>query len=264
MTRRTQRALAASCLFVCSALAHAWTLRVDDAGGPADLAEAVAAAEQRWLEAGADVAAVDRTVLVRYEAELLGPDAVALVVTGGAPGVDLEIWVRAAGITAAERDDALTITLGIALGGVPGSGLLDPRLATEPRVPLATDSAALASVGGVLGDVTGDGSVGFDDLVALAESWGRRGVNLAADLDGDGVVDENDLEVLREQYRFAPLPSERAAVPADEVPSQDEPNLEEPTLDEQTLDEPAGDAPPAPLEEPLHDEEAPGDEETEG
>lgn len=254
MTARTQRALVASCLLICSALAHAWTLRVDDAGGPADLTDAVAAAEQRWLEAGADVAAVERTVLVRYETELLGPDAVALVVTGGAPGVDLEIWVRAVGVTAAERDDALTITLGIALGGVPGSGLLDPRLAPEPRVPLAADVAALTSARGVPGDVTGDGRVGFDDLVALAESWGRRGVNLAADLDGDGVVDEDDLEVLREHYRFAPLPSERPASPADETPGPAE----------TTLDEPAGDDPPAPLEEPLDDEDAPSDEDDEG
>ena len=257
MTSRRPRALAASCLLVLSAVAHAWTLRVDDAGGPADLGDAVAAAEQRWLDAGADVAAVERTVLVRYETEeRLGPDAIALVVTGGAPGVDLEVWVRADGVAAAERDDALTIALGIALGGTPGSGVLDPRLVAEPRVPDADDVAALATGRGVPGDVTGDGRVGFDDLVALVESWGRRGVNLAADLDGDGVVDENDLEVLREHYRFAPLPSERTPPPSDEDSSTSTDDLPDDAIsDETTHDEPPDSGDQAPP-----DEEAPSDE----
>lgn len=260
MTPRAPLVVAVSYLLMLGALAHAWTLRVDDADGPADLAATVAAAEQRWVEAGVEFAAVERTVLVRYAAEdRMGPDAIALVVTGGTPGVDMEIWLRAEGPTTAQRADALTIALGIALGGTPGSGVLDPRLGDEPRLPSAEDVAGLVPAREVPGDVTGDGRVGFDDLLALAESWGRRGVNLPADLDGDGVVDGNDLERLREHYRFAPLPSERDAPRADEDATSEEPS-------EAPGDEPLGDASQddvAPTnDDPLDDDEERNDERT--
>lgn len=243
---RSALVLATGWLLAIATSAHAWTLRVDDAGGPADLETAATAAEQRWRDAGADVDGVARTVLVRYETEeRMGPDAIMLVVTGGGPGVDLEIWMRAEDVPASERDDALTIAIGIALGGTPGSGLLDPRLTDEPRVPGVDDVAALALGRDVAGDVTGDGRVGFDDLVALAEAWGRRGVNLPADLDGDGVVDEDDLRVLREHYRFAPLPSERTAPAAD--PDVDDGGAAPAAPSDESPDEgaPADDAVPA-------------------
>ena len=206
-----------------SSVAQAWTLRVDDAGGPAGLAERVEAAEQRWRDAGADLTVVDRSVVIRYESpEAMGPDALTLVVTGGPPGVDLEVWVRADEESAARLDDALVVAIGIALGGTPGIGVLDPRLGSEPRVPTADDVAALAPGRGLPGDVTGDGVVGFADLLALAEAWGRRGVNLPADLDGDGTVGDADLEILRANYGFAPLPSERT-VPTPSLPTEGDP-----------------------------------------
>jgi hypothetical protein len=43
-------------------------------------------------------------------------------------------------------------------------------------------------------DLTGDGSVGTDDLLALIAQWGRLGG--PADLDGDGVVGLGDLLLL--------------------------------------------------------------------
>ena len=225
MTRSTT-VVALLIVLACTSVSRAWTLRVDDAGGPAGLAERVAAAEQRWRDAGADLAAVDRSIVVRYEgAETMGPDALTLVVTGGPPGVDLEVWVRSDADTDALLDDALVVAIGIALGGTPGVGVLDPRLGTDPRVPSADDVAALAPGRGLPGDVTGDGTVGFADLLALAEAWGRRGVNLPADLDGDGTVGDADLEILRANYGFAPLPSERAAAPP--VPPEAEDALDE-------------------------------------
>ena len=185
--------------------ASAWEVRVEDEAGPADLGARVDAAVDAWRAAGADVDGVDRTVLVRYgDSELLGPDALSLVVTGGPPGVDFEVVVRA---DANEQlDDALVVAIGIALGGTPGVGVLDPRLAAgEPRLPSPDDAAALAPGVGLPGDVTGDGSVGFDDLLELAASWGRQGINLPADLDGDGSVGDGDLDILRDHYRFAPV-----------------------------------------------------------
>jgi len=220
--RRGAVAVALLVAFACASAAQAWTLRVDDAGGPAGLAERVTAAERRWSDAGADIAAVERSVLVRYaSADAMGPDALTLVVTGGPPGVDLEVWVRSDTEADARLDDALVVAIGIALGGTPGVGVLDPRLGSDPRVPGADDVAALAPGRSLPGDVTGDGAVGFADLLAIAEAWGRRGVNLPADLDGDGTVDGADLEILRANYGFAPLPSERTAV-APTPPEQDD------------------------------------------
>ncbi|TVR93452.1 MAG: hypothetical protein EA416_05070 [Trueperaceae bacterium] len=222
MTRRTAVVVLVLAL-ACTSVAQAWTLRVDDAGGPADLADRVTAAEQRWRDAGADFGAIERSILVRYESvETMGPDALTLVVTGGPPGVDLEVWVRADAGSDAALDDALVVAIGIALGGTPGVGVLDPRLGSDPRVPSADDVAALAPGRSLPGDVTGDGAVGFEDLLALAEAWGRRGVNLAADLAGDGTVGDADLEILREHYGFAPLPSERTA-PTPEAPEPEAP-----------------------------------------
>ena len=211
----------------------AWELRIDDSAGPADLGERVDAAVAAWSAVGIDIEAVERTVLVRYaSAELLGPDALSLVVTGGPPGVDLEVLVRA---DAGDRlDDALVVALGIALGGSPGVGILDPRLKPdEARVPSDDDATAVAPALRVTGDITGDGRVGFDDLLALAESWGRRGVNLPADLDRDGVVDDADLTLLRERYRFAALGDEiddsidgeiDGEIDGDEIDEPDEPD----------------------------------------
>ena len=210
----------------------AWELRIDDSAGPADLGDRVDAAVAAWSAVGVDIEAVERTVLVRYaSAELLGPDAFSLVVTGGPPGVDLEVLVRA---DAGDRlDDALVVAMGIALGGSPGVGILDPRLKPdEARVPSDDDAAAVAPALRVTGDVTGDGRVGFDDLLALAGAWGRRGVNLPADLDRDGVVGDADLTLLRESYRFAALGDE---IDDDEIDAPDEPDPAVPS--EATVDE---------------------------
>ena len=216
--------------------ASALEVRVDDEAGPADLAARVDAAVDAWRMAGADVDGVDRTVLVRYgETALLGPDALSLVITGGPPGVDFEVLVRS---DAGEQlDDALVIAIGIALGGTPGLGALDPRLEEGvPRRPGPGDAAALAPGVGLPGDVTGDGNVGFEDLLELAAAWGRQGINLPADLDGDGIVGDGDLDVLREHYRFAPIGTDDDAdatvAPADDPPDSDEPTDQQPADDE--------------------------------
>jgi hypothetical protein len=249
-------------------------VRVDDSGGPADLADRVDAAVAAWRAAGAPVDDVTRTVLVRYASpDLLGPDAISLVLTGGPPGVDLEVLLRAD--AGARLDDALVVAVGIALGGSPGVGVLDGRLTPGiGRTPAADDVVGLAARSGTPGDITGDGRAGFDDLLALARSWGQRGVNLPADLDGDGTVGADDLALLREHYAFdslvgepddgseaAPDPGEGSEdapdEPRDGEAAADEADLDEADLDEAVVDE-QGNGPATDPEDGADAEREPG------
>lgn len=257
------RHIALAVALMACAWTSAWELRIDDSAGPADLGERVDAALASWSAVGVDIEVVEQTVLVRYaSAELLGPDAFSLVVTGGPPGVDIEVLVRADG--GDRLDDALVVALGIALGGSPGVGILDPRLELdEARVPSEADAALVAPAIRVTGDITGDGQVGFEDLLALAEAWGRRGVNLPADLDRDGAVDDADLTLLRERYRFAALSDEVDddaidddvddvdfdfdAIDDDAIDTPEAPDAEVPsdvTTDEESDEEARGTTPP--------------------
>ncbi len=59
--------------------------------------------------------------------------------------------------------------------------------------------AALIEIGGILGDLDGDGIVAIVDFLALLDAWGpcpADGTRCPADLDGDGAVGITDLLVL--------------------------------------------------------------------
>jgi uncharacterized membrane protein len=75
---------------------------------------------------------------------------------------------------------------------------------------LITGTAIMTGVGGVfgvvlrplsmlVGDLTCDGSVAFDDLLTLLATWGTCAC--VADLDGNGVVDQDDLTLLLDNWR---------------------------------------------------------------
>ena len=66
----------------------------------------------------------------------------------------------------------------------------------------------------LLGDLNGDRSIGFDDLVILARSYGATSATYQmGDIDGDGVVGFNDLVFLARNYGLAfPATSDAAAI----------------------------------------------------
>jgi len=185
--------------------ASALEISVEPPGG--ELAAAVEVALDDWRAAGVDVDAVDASVAVRFgAAERFGPDVTAWVVLrGGAddPARGFEILVAPG---ARSPRAALIPSLGVVLGGTLGRGALDPVLdPAGPRRPTPADGLALAErLSAIPGDLDRDGRVDFEDLLLMAEAFGRRGVNLPADLDGDGVVDAADLDLLREGYVFDP------------------------------------------------------------
>lgn len=204
---RSRLASTALALALAASLSGAWALEVAVDPPDDDLAAAVEAALDDWRAAGIDVDAVDTTVVVRYGAAVrFGPDVTAWVLLrGGAADPDrrFEILVAPA---AREPRAALIPALGVVLGGTLGTGALDPVLdPAGPRRPTAADGRALTErLSAIPGDLNRDGRVDFEDLLLMAEAFGRRGVNLTTDLDGDGIVDAADLDLLRESYTFDP------------------------------------------------------------
>jgi hypothetical protein len=53
---------------------------------------------------------------------------------------------------------------------------------------------------GLLGDVNGDGKVGFADLLALAQHYGHAGTLAQGDVNADGMINFSDLLVLAQNY----------------------------------------------------------------
>jgi hypothetical protein len=187
--------------------ALALELTVDPTGGPLTLEDDVAGALADWRAAGVDPDEVAATVVVRYgDTARFGPDVQAWVLLRGtAESGERTFEVVVAPAATAVRA-ALIPAFGVVLGGSFGSGAFDPILdPSGARRPTAAEGAALEERRtAIVGDLTGDGRVGFEDLLLIAASYGRRGVNLPADLNADGVVDGADIELLRERYEFEP------------------------------------------------------------
>jgi len=191
---------------------------VDDSGGPLLLSDEVGRAAASWSQAvaGAVDLTLDRTTdsrnVLRYGTEtLLGPDTLSLTTVTAGGSVTVYLSPDAGGLART----ALLHELGVIMG-VPEGG--DGVMATALKVPLDSPSAAdVAELVAVSrfepADLTRDGTVDFYDLIALAEAYGGTGVNLAGDLDGDGVVDDADVEALRQRYQFGPPDR---ALPADQ------------------------------------------------
>ncbi len=194
------------CLLV-PATALAVTYRVDPTGGPDGLGAAVAAAFAAWqgLDETLDVSeSEDASAVFRYgDTALLGDDTLSLTVQRQRGERSLDILVTpTAGPLA---DNALLHEAGLLLDlAVSGGGVMNPALPEEPLALGESETAALQSLSAVKEDVNRDGSVDFYDLVALAQSFGQPGINAPADINDDGLVDRQDLELLRAAYVFAP------------------------------------------------------------
>lgn len=208
-------------LLLLGGAAHALDLSVDPAGGSLALEDDVMAALADWRAAGVDPDLNDAVVTVSYGPSVrFGPDVQVWVLLRDGSGDATRRFEVLVAPGAGDVRAALIPAFGVVLGGSLGQGAFDPLL--DPagrRRPTTADGAALEARRTALpGDLNGDGRVDFEDLLLLAAAHGQRGVNLAADLDGSGVVDGGDLERLRERYTFEP-----AALPAAEPEPPAEP-----------------------------------------
>jgi hypothetical protein len=186
--------------------------RVDPEGGPDDLGALVADAFAAWTELDAALEAAPSDApdapLVRYGTPAaFGPDALTLTVQRQTAGErTLEVLVNPG--RPENLETALLHETGLLLGlSVGEAGVMNPAIG-GPLELGETEAAELeAGARFIREDIDRSGAVDFYDLLALARAFGQTGVNLPADLNEDGVVDQADLELLRAAYTFSP-PSE--------------------------------------------------------
>ncbi|MCA9292623.1 MAG: right-handed parallel beta-helix repeat-containing protein [Phycisphaerales bacterium] len=104
-----------------------------------------------------------------------------------------------------------------------------PRLVALRNGPVQIDMGCFerASISGCyeIGDADGDGSVGVGDLNYLLHDFGSRGIDLAADLNDDRLIDINDLNIMLSNWGSpcvaAPPPSGGTQPVDDAVHAQD-------------------------------------------
>lgn len=211
----------------------------DSTGGPLTLPEDVEAAVATWREAVPDLvnlsvvptssnlAPRDGDRVVFADPGLLGPDTLSLGLRlQGTKGIE----VRLAAETYRAHPAVLLHEVGVFLGLPEGAddGVMAFKIPTEGELtaPSPADVAALRErLRFRPEDLTRDGVVDFDDLVAFGQAYGSMGLNLPADLDGDGAVGPSDLERLRAAYTFT-LPADEGDAPdagqgSDEAPPDD-------------------------------------------
>lgn len=241
---------------------------VDSRGGPLTLPEDVEAAAALWSAAAPGVAALDVVSgsssgvpsgdrVVFADPVLMGPDILSLAIrVQGTPGIE----VRLAPQTYRAYPMVLLHEVGVLLGlpeddaGVMAYAVSGSEAPTEPTT---ADVEALRELRRFRPeDLSRDGVVDFDDLVAFGEAYGSMGVNLPADLDGDGAVGPSDLERLRGAYTFTPPQAPQAPQARQEgrAPGQADPERAEPTR----TGEPSDRTPP-PDQDPPSDQGEPSE-----
>ncbi len=105
------------------------------------------------------------------------------------------------------------------------NSVMNPSISPDDRVELGEVEKQLVEQLQlfVSEDINRDGAVNFYDLVALAQAFGRSGVNDPADINKDGVIDQSDVDELQKSYTFSD-PSQTApgssTAPTENVPPE--------------------------------------------
>jgi hypothetical protein len=219
-------------VLLLGSFAFAITYRV--AGGDsATLLEEVKTAFASWLELDPELeiseAEEAAEVLIHYgESERFGPDVLSLTLQRPAAEQRLEVMINASKETTLKR--VLLHETGLILGlASAGEGVMNPAVKTDEVLSLGdSEKAALEALQNVIKeDINRDGVVSFYDLAALAKVYGQSNLNDPADLSGDGIVDQDDLDILKAAYQFGDPSAEAPQTPeeaAEALESEDPAN----------------------------------------
>ena len=125
----------------------------------------------------------------------------------------------------ADLESALLIETGLRLGLN-----IDPNLG-EKRTIGELETKAIRARFSQNGDLNGDGKVNLDDLELLSLNYGKRAAQgsgtLTGDLNGDGIINQLDVEILKANYTFEPI-AQPAATPTPTNPTPTTPTPSDP------------------------------------
>ncbi len=218
-------------------------------GAPDTFEAQVTAAYNAWLKVPATTLGVQSNpnATTRYvwggdKDIAFNPDVAtrSLETTEGAT-VKLEVQVNPE--QPVDLPSALLIESGLRLGLTLEAAIDGKRSVGEAEIK------ALRALYSPNGDMNGDGRVDVDDLELFARAYGKRGERLPGDFNGDGAVDDKDLEILRSNYGYGGDPQPPKVDPV--APVTPAPTVPAPTPPvTPPVAPPASPVPPAPTPAP--------------
>jgi Dockerin type I domain len=212
-------------MFVGAGLAAPFAYRVStDGGAPANFVSSVEKAFKAWEGVTGTTLKTNRleaapVIFSWGEGDLpMNPDLSTRTIIKTGESSSSEVRVNP---NTADLESALLIETGLRLGLN-----LDANL-NEKRTLGENETKAVRARFSQNGDLNGDGKVNLDDLELLSLSYGKRaqqgGGTLTGDLNGDGIVNQLDVDILKANYTFEPISQPATANPAPTTPAPGDP-----------------------------------------
>jgi hypothetical protein len=216
-------------VFVSASIAAPFAYHVTtDGGAPANFVSNVEKAFKAWAAVPGTTLKINRleTAPVTFswgEGDIpINPDLSTRTIIKTGETSSSEVRVNP---ETADLESALLIESGLRLGLN-----IDPIL-SEKRTVGETESKAVKARFSQNGDLNGDGKVNLDDLELLSLNYGKRAPagsgTLTGDLNGDGIINQLDVDILKANYTFEPI-SQPVATPAPTDPKPADPKPTDP------------------------------------
>jgi Dockerin type I domain len=217
--------LASVILLAGASIAAPFAYRVTtDGGAPANFVSNVEKAFKAWEAVTGTTLKTNRleTAPVTFswgEGDLpMNPDLSTRTIIKTGESTSSEVRVNP---ETADLESALLIETGLRLGLS-----IDPNL-SEKRTIGEVETKAIRARFSQNGDLNGDGKVNLDDLELLSLNYGKRAQagsgTLTGDLNGDGIINQLDVEILKANYSFDPIAQPAATNPTPANPTPTDP-----------------------------------------
>jgi hypothetical protein len=227
MKRSSRITASIALVFVGASIAAPFAYRVTtDGGAPANFVGNVEKAFKAWAAVPGTTLKINRleTAPVTFswgEGDLpMNPDLSTRTIIKTGETTTSEVRVNP---ETADLESALLIEAGLRLGLN-----INPNLG-EKRTVGEAESKAVKARFSQNGDLNGDGKVNLDDLELLSLNYGKRAPQgsgtLTGDLNGDGIINQLDVDILKANYTFEPI-SQPVATPAPTDPKPTDPKTD--------------------------------------